>query len=587
MERHDSFLLALFWKLVTSIISNSKYLSLYPGLFFPSSFVTLRARAAAALARSTGNFNVGTSYDPNAPTGVNAASQSNLKKESESRWTTLDIGGMGIKSLSQELFRYNFLTTLYLNHNNLTFIPPEISKLRALVLLDVSGNKLTSLPPEIGLLASLQSLLFFDNGISTLPWQVGNLYQCECLGMEGNPMTDPIVSLMQKEGTSAVITYLRDHAPIPTGPKEREWIIMETEVPTAPSETCAIFCYNILSEKYASPKMYGYTPSWALSWETRRENVKSEIIAFSPDIICLQEVEMCQYDDYFKPRMMEEGGYDSVFWPKSRARTMTEWERKSVDGCATFFRTSRYTLIEKHLIEFNQIALRRPDFHKSEDVYNRLMTKDNIAVVTLLENKETGTRMLVANCHIHWDPTYRDVKLVQVAMLMEELEKLALEYSPSDSDVNYTGPIRLPTLICGDFNSTPDSGVYELLSHGTVPQDHDDFGSFTYGPYTTEGLSHKLSLKSSYQDVKLEFTNFTPTFSGVIDYIWYTNNTMNVIGLLGGIDKSYTDKCVGFPNAHFPSDHIPILAEFRVTPPSQQNGNNKNQNQRRQFGNRK
>lgn len=209
------------------------------------------------------------------------------------------------------------------------------------------------------------------------------------------------------------------------------------------------------------------------------------------------------------------------------------------------------------MIEFNQVALQRPDFKKTDDMFNRVITKDNIAIVTLLENKETLSRVIVVNCHIHWDPTYADVKLVQVAMLMDELDKLAQKWCTSNSPYNYTSPQKISTIICGDFNSTPDSGVYEFLTRGIIRQDHDDFGDHRYGTYTSEGLSHKLSLKSAYSNIEeLPFTNFTPSFTGVIDYVWYSTNTLSVTGLLGGIDKEYLTKMVGFPNAHFPSEYV-------------------------------
>lgn len=54
-----------------------------------------------------------------------------------------------------------------------------------------------------------------------------------------------------------------------------------------------------------------------------------------------QEVETDQFYNFFKPEL-ERDGYQGIFSPKSRARTMTEQERKHVDGCAIFFRTSKY-----------------------------------------------------------------------------------------------------------------------------------------------------------------------------------------------------------------------------------------------------
>ena len=76
-------------------------------------------------------------------------------------------------------------------------------------------------------------------------------------------------------------------------------------------------------------------------------------------------------------------------------------------------RVTRYTLVEKHLIEFATVAMQRPDFKKTDDMFNRVLGKDHIAVICAFENKETGTRLIVVNAHLHWDPQFRDVKLVR------------------------------------------------------------------------------------------------------------------------------------------------------------------------------
>ena len=47
-------------------------------------------------------------------------------------------------------------------------------------------------------------------------------------------------------------------------------------------------CYNVLCEKYATQQMYGYCPSWALSWEYRKKGIVEEITAGDADIISLQ-----------------------------------------------------------------------------------------------------------------------------------------------------------------------------------------------------------------------------------------------------------------------------------------------------------
>lgn len=53
-----------------------------------------------------------------------------------------------------------------------------------------------------------------------------------------------------------------------------------------------------------------------------------------------QEVETDQFYNFFLPELKSDG-YDGIFSPKSRAKTMGETERKYVDGCAIFFRSAK------------------------------------------------------------------------------------------------------------------------------------------------------------------------------------------------------------------------------------------------------
>lgn len=157
-------------------------------------------------------------------------------------------------------------------------------------------------------------------------------------------------------------------------------------------------------------------------------------------------------------------------------------------------------------------------------------------------------------------------------MLTDELQRVISVYAnlPPRHPLHayyQQNPSRLPLLVVGDFNSTPDSGVYEFMTRGSVTKDHEDFLNHSY--YNSDSnVTHKLQLKSSYSHIgELNFTNYTPTFKGVIDYIWYSVPGVSVTGLLGNLDGSYMTKQVGFPNCHHPSDHIPIMAEVRLRGP--------------------
>ena len=267
-------------------------------------------------------------------------------------------------------------------------------------------------------------------------------------------------------------------------------------------------------------------------------------------------MEANQFEQYFKTQLRMRGSYDGIFYPKSRAKTMNDWDRTFVDGCAIFFKSDRFKLEEKHLIEFNQVALARPSLRKHKDMYNRVMTRDNIAVACRLTHLESEQSILIGTVHIHWDPTHRDVKLVQTIMLVEEMERLLGKHPQSS------------VILCGDFNALQDSGVGEFLENGSIGPGHEDFGPHTYEPYSTEGAHQSLNLKNSYgllsADEPLSFTNFTPEFNGIIDYIWHRPSNLTVTGLLGSVPTDYTKQFVGFPTQHMPSDHIPLLVEFKI-----------------------
>ncbi|EFI28250.1 glucose-repressible alcohol dehydrogenase transcriptional effector [Coprinopsis cinerea okayama7 len=521
-------------------------------------------------------------------------------KPPESTWNSLDMGGVNIKNLppTSGLFTFTFLINLYLNHNSLQSVPPEISKLRHLELLDLSGNGLHSLPPELGMLTQLKELYVFDNQLTTIPYQLGTLHQLQTLGIEGNPMESHIKNIVQKDGTPALISYLRDNCPAPPPPPARVWRNLLTgpereAIENDPTvETVSVLSYNILCEKYATERLYGYTPSWALAWSYRKHQIMKEITEHGTDIICLQEVDIAQYEDFFS-RDLEEHGYAGAYHPKSRSRTIhNESDRRLVDGCAIFYKSSRFQLVEKQHIEFSALAMQRQDFKKTDDMFNRVLGKDHIAVLCLLEDKVTGTRILIANVHVHWDPAYSDVKLVQVALLVDEVEKSANQLAkypprppksatpgagdsepgkPERNPPHYTDGTKVPLIIAGDFNSTPDSSVYEFLSTGSLPPNHADFLSHKYGRYTSDGMKHRLNLRSAYASPSLaaeqHLTNYTPSFQGELDYIWYSASNLAVNQILSPMDHRYLEKVVGFPNVHFPSDHISIGCELRIKPP--------------------
>ena len=375
-------------------------------------------------------------------------------------------------------------------------------------------------------------------------------------------------------------------------PNERDWHILDD---TPATETLSVLSYNILCDKYATPSQFGYTPSEALSWDYRKVLLIREVKEHNADFVCMQEVDMESFNEFFRQELAY-NDYRGVFWPKSRAKTMAEREAKMVDGCATFFKYSKYICLDKQLIDFANTAINRPDMKGEHDTFNRVMPRDNIAVATFFENRLTGSRIIVVNTHIFWDIAFRDVKLVQVAILMEQISSLAdkwakhppctdkavFRHSEIDGEtkpdmspeelpaktspsLEYSAGNQIPLILCGDFNSGAGSGVYDLITQGSLAGNHSDLANRGYGNFTRDGMAHPFSLKSAYSGTdELSFTNYTPNFTGVLDYIWYSTNALQLRGVLGDVDQEYLHKVPGFPNHHFPSDHLSLRAEFSV-----------------------
>ncbi|XP_013173930.1 PREDICTED: CCR4-NOT transcription complex subunit 6 isoform X2 [Papilio xuthus] len=507
-------------------------------------------------------------------------------------WTALEVTG-GVRALAPQLFRLTHLTELYLNDNSLQRLPPEISQLSALHTLDVSNNKLRSLPVELGDLIQLRELHLNNNYLRVLPYELGKLFHLQLLGLQGNPLSKEMLSIYNdSNGTAKLLSYMLDNLQVSvtaTLPPQRPWIPLTRPNRSRPTCIFTVMCYNVLCDKYATRQMYGYCPSWALEWDYRKKGILDEIRHYSADIISLQEVETDQFYSFFLPELKQDG-YDGIFSPKSRAKTMSESERKYVDGCAIFFRSAKFALVKEHLIEFNQLAMANSE--GSDNMLNRVMPKDNIGLAALLKTKEAawengipsdaatlGQPILVCTAHIHWDPEFCDVKLIQTMMLSNELRSILDDSARTLRLAGQRDNVQL--LLCGDFNSLPDSGVVEFLSSGRVSSEHRDFkelgyaGSLRRMPGSEHEFTHNFKLASAYSEDIMPYTNYTFDFKGIIDYIFYSKQSMTPLGLLGPLSQDWfrEHKVVGCPHPHIPSDHFPLLVELEMCPSTSSNSN--------------
>ena len=134
------------------------------------------------------------------------------------------------------------------------------------------------------------------------------------------------------------------------------------------------------------------------------------------------------------------------------------------------------------------------------------------------------------------------------------------------------GVRQIPLLLCGDLNSLPGSGVVEYLQSGEISVTHPDFLGKEYKGYlariSEDGkVAHSFQLSQVFdKQHALPFTNRTHDFTGVIDYIFHTTGFLQVREVVGPPDQKWLDdnRVPGFPNPHYPSDHIPLIADIEM-----------------------
>ncbi|XP_078168833.1 DNAse I-like superfamily protein isoform X2 [Carex rostrata] len=215
----------------------------------------------------------------------------------------------------------------------------------------------------------------------------------------------------------------------------RKWMYPPSRVPPQ-CERFRLLSYNILADYLAieHSKLYSHLPFDMLSWQWRMNNLLFEFQLWSPDVLCLQEVD--RFPDL--QTVLESRGYSGIW----KIRT-----GNAIDGCAIFWRTNRFKLLHHEYIEFRPLGLR-----------------DNVAQICVLESvvqrtsendsTSTGTsssRVVVCNIHVLFNPKRGDIKLGQVRTLIDQ----ALTVSKGWGDA--------PVVLCGDFNATPNSPLYKFI----------------------------------------------------------------------------------------------------------------------------
>jgi CCR4-NOT transcription complex subunit 6 len=131
---------------------------------------------------------------------------------------------------------------------------------------------------------------------------------------------------------------------------------------------------------------------------------------------------------------------------------------------------------------------------------------------------------------------------------------------------------KWPVIITGDFNSLPDSAVYQFLSQGFVDPNHLELFYSSKDKEDTKKNKLKGSHRQPYflQSVygqyfkgsEPPFTNYQEKFQGTLDYIFYEKQNLLPTSLLELPSVESVSVESYLPNSITSSDHISLQCNF-------------------------
>jgi endonuclease/exonuclease/phosphatase family metal-dependent hydrolase len=262
-------------------------------------------------------------------------------------------------------------------------------------------------------------------------------------------------------------------------------------------EVVRVMTYNI---RYAGDeKVDGIN-----SWSNRKELVASVIRFHRAEIVGLQEALAHQLEDLTEHL----SGYAWIGVGRDDGERGGEFS-------AILFKKERFEIMDNSTFWLSE----------TPDIPSKGWDADFNRIVSWAKMKDRRTDTVFYVFNTHFDHRGEQARLNSVALLKEMVAGIAADY---------------PVVVTGDFNFTPESEAYRLLT---------DDGEHILAD------AHKISRYGHYGS-GITFNDFGSSLiaGNKIDYIFIKNN-VDVIQH-GIIAETF--------NGRFPSDHMPVLAEVVV-----------------------
>ncbi|CAI5451963.1 unnamed protein product [Caenorhabditis angaria] len=359
----------------------------------------------------------------------------------------------------------------------------------------------------------------------------------------------------------------------------RRWVVVPQDlsrINCTPSVEFTICSYNVLCQETTLSTSYLYrhtiNSDW-LNWERRWPNFIREIQQINADIFGMQEVQDDHFIGSYTP-FFKNGGYAGLFKQKSGTKR---------DGCAIFYKSEMFDVLDYLPLDY---------FVSSSATSNR----ENVGQIVVFRAKANGALLIVANTHLIFNEERGDVKISQLAILFANLFEVRTKHIIAN--------VSPSIILLGDFNIEPYSSIYDFIKNGKIHVANEYVRTLS-GQSKREGgakidynklidkewgigmdcvfknrscnpkngnISHPFVFKSVYnhgetREGEREISTYHKDKANP-DFMFYTENEKNQLVLTHRYQlplANHLEILTPWPNFFVPSDHIPLLARFKLS----------------------
>jgi mRNA deadenylase 3'-5' endonuclease subunit Ccr4 len=344
-----------------------------------------------------------------------------------------------------------------------------------------------------------------------------------------------------------------------------------------PAFAVRVVSYNVLSSHLASPSQFTTLDPEHLEASKRLplvlKKIDEELSSSPKTIVCLQEVSYdwaAAFHTWFSNRgyHLITGLYGKKFngymgvalaYPVGAFETIdvdiSRLSDKRVGGWPVEPGKTAVEALVSTITSVVSVPLKLAGFIKEpkEDHWAMSERRYNVLITATLRDKESGRSFSIGNYHMPCAYYMPMAMTIHAEMAARHVQSISLSKN------------GIPFILAGDWNITPNSATYKMMTRGELEKDDPSYPTPKHG---MEWALEAAPMRSAYAEKGGEpnFTNYARVreddpFIDTLDYI-FLSKEWNVAGVKPIVHRDIAGG--PFPNAKQPSDHILIYADLEL-----------------------